>query len=327
MASLLKGGTASAIIPSMILVTGATGFIGRVLVRQLTETGQQVRVLLRPSPKSPRLPKGVPVEVAVVSLNDERGLRAALRGVDHIYHLASAAAQGRDGNLFTTDIEGTRTLAQVAARAEIERFIFLSHLGADRASAFPVHKSKGIAEEHIRKSKVPHTIIRSSIVFGPEDGFTDALANILRISPGILPIPGDGRTLLQPLWVEDLVTCLIWTLQNPDTVNQTYEIGGGEYFTLRQILETLMEVTHTRRLLMQMPLPYMRALFVLLDSFARQLNASTYWLDYVAVNRTCPVDNLPRNFGLMPARFAYRLNYLERKPFSQRIQEAFRFTR
>ena len=317
----------SAIIPSMILVTGATGFIGRVLVRQLTEIGQKVRVLLRPSPKSPRLPKGVPVEVAVVALNDARGLRAALRGVDHIYHLASAAAQGRDGNLFTTDIEGTRILAQVAADAEVDRFIFLSHLGADRASAFPVHKSKGIAEEYIRKSGVPHTIIRSSIIFGPEDGFTTALAGVLRISPGILPIPGDGRMLLQPLWVEDLVTCLIWTLQNPDTINQTYEVGGGEYFTLRQIFETLMEVTHTRRLLMPIPPPYMRVLFVLLDSFARQLDASTYWLDYVAVNRTCPVDNLPRNFGLMPARFAYRLNYLERKPFSQRIQEAFRFTR
>jgi NADH dehydrogenase len=311
----------------MILVTGATGFIGRVLVRQLTETGQQVRVLLRPSPRSPRLPKGVPVEVAVVALNDERGLRAALRGVDHIYHLASAAAQGRDGNLFTTDIEGTRTLAQVAASAEIDRFFFLSHIGADRASAFPVHKSKGIAEEHIRKSGVRHTIIRTSIVFGPEDGFTTALADILRVAPGILPIPGDGRTLLQPLWVEDLVTCLIWALQNPDTVNQTYEIGGGEYFTLRQIMETIMNVTHTRRLLVPFPPPYMRALFVLLDSFARRLNASTYWIDYVAVNRTCPVDNLPRTFGLMPARFAYRLNYLERKPFSQRIREALRLTR
>ena len=311
----------------MILVTGATGFIGRVLVRQLTETGQQVRVLLRPSPKSPRLPKGVPVEVAVVALNDERGLRAALRGVDQIYHLASAAAQGRDGNLFTTDIEGTRTLAQVAASSEIDRFFFLSHLGADRASAFPIHKSKGIAEEHIRKSGVRHTIIRTSIVFGPEDGFTTALADILRVAPGILPIPGDGRTLLQPLWVEDLVTCLIWALQNPDTVNQTYEIGGGEYFTLRQIMETIMNVTHTRRLLLPFPPPYMRALFVLLDSFARQLNASTYWIDYVAVNRTCPVDNLPRTFGLMPARFAYRLNYLERKPFLQRIREALRFSR
>ncbi len=318
---------ASAIILCMILVTGATGFIGRVLVRQFTETGQQVRVLLRPSPKSPRLPKGVPVEVAVVALNDERGLRAALRGVDHIYHLASAAAQGRDGNLFTTDIEGTRTLAQVAAEAEIERFIFLSHLGADRASAFPVHKSKGIAEEHIRKSGVPHTIIRSSIVFGPDDGFTSALADILRFSPGIIPIPGNGRTLLQPLWVEDLVTCLIWALQNPEMANQTYEIGGGEYFTLRQIYETLMSVTHTHRLILPVSLPYMRALVVLLDSFARQLDASTYWVDYVSVNRTCPVDNLPRNFGLMPARFAYRLNYLERKPFSQRIQEALRFSR
>jgi len=311
----------------MILVTGATGFIGRALVRQLTATGHEVRVLLRPSPRSPRLPKGVPVEVAVVSLNDESGVRAALRGVDHIYHLASAAAQGRHGNLLTTDIEGTRMLANVAAGANVKRMIFLSHLGADRASAFPVHKSKGIAEEHIRKSGVPHTIIRSSIVFGPDDGFTTALSDILRYSPGFLPIPGDGRTLLQPLWLEDLVTSLLWTLENSEIVNQTYEIGGGEYFTLRQILETIMNVTNTKRLLAPLPPPYMRALFVMLDSIARQLGASTYWLDYVAVNRTCPVDNLPRMFGLMPARFAYRLQYLERETWYAGLVKNFRNSR
>jgi uncharacterized protein YbjT (DUF2867 family) len=305
----------------MILVTGATGFIGRALVRHLAEAGQQVRVMLRSSPNSPRLPRGVPVEVAVASLNDERAVRAALRGVDQIFHLSSAGSEGRRGNLQKTDIEGTRTLAQVAASADIERLIFLSHIGADRASAFPIQKSKGIAEEHIRKSGVPYTIIRSSVVFGPEDRFTNNLARLLRTAPGFFPIPSSGRTLLQPLWVEDLVTCLLWALQNPEMVNQTYEVGGGEYFTLREVLEILMNITRTRRLLLPLSLPYMRSLLVILDSFVPNFNISTYWLDYVAVSRTCPVDNMPRIFGLMPARFGYRLDYLARKPWYSKLPE------
>jgi NADH dehydrogenase len=88
-----------------------------------------------------------------------------------------------------------------------------------------------------------------------------------------------------------------------------------------------MNVLHTRRLLLPLSLPYMRALFVTLDALTPRFNFPTYWLDYFAVNRTCPVDNLPRIFGLMPARFAYRLNYLQRKPLSQQILEALRAPR
>jgi NADH dehydrogenase len=315
----------------MILVTGATGFIGRALVRHLSETGQEVRVLLRPSPRSPRLPKGVPVEVAVVSLNDVRGVRAAMRGIHQVIHLASAAGYGRRGNLFATDIEGTRTLTQSAKDAGVERFVFLSHVGADRASAFPIHKAKGIAEEFIRKSGLAYTIIRSTTVFGPEDQFTNNIAATLRSLPFFFPVPADGRVLLQPLWVEDLVTALLWAMQSSETINNTYEIGGGEYFTFRQIVETLMTVTRTRRVLLSVPIPYMRALFVSLDPIIPNSNISTYWLDYIAVNRTCPVENLPRSFGLMPARFSYRLDYLVRKPwyagFSKKIQEALRISR
>ena len=299
----------------MILITGGTGFIGRALVRQLFDSGYPVRTLLRPSPRTPRLPKGVPVEVAVVGLGDVRGLRAALRDVDTVIHLAGSEHDGRNANLLGTDIQGTRNLAQAAKSAGVDRFIYLSHIGADRASAFPVHKAKGIAEEHIRKSGVPHTIVRSSIVYGPEDHFTTNFASLIRRAPIFFPIPGDGQTRIQPLWVEDLVTCLLWAMENPEMVDKTYEVGGSEYFTLRQTLEQIMDVIGKRRVLVSLPPPLVRAMVVTLENFIPNFPASSFWIDYYAVHRTCPVDNLPRTFGLMPARFTYRLDYLIHKPW------------
>ena len=332
----------NAIISDMILITGGTGFIGRALVRHLIDSGYAVRTLLRPSPRTPRLPKGVPVEVAVVGLGDVRGLRAALRDVETVIHLAGTEHRGRNADLLGTDIQGTQNLAQAAKQAGVERFVYLSHIGAERASAFPVFKAKGIADEHIRKSGVPYTIVRSSIVYGPEDHFTTALASLLRRAPFFFPMPADGQTRIQPLWVEDLVTCLLWAMENPDTIHKTYEVGGSEYFTVRQTLERIMEVTGKRRLLVSMSLPFLRALVVTLETFLPRFPASSFWVDYYAVHRTCPVDNLPRTFGLMPARFTYRLDYLVQKPWyklwwqnlanvttrlSSRIQDLFRPTR
>ena len=298
----------------MILVTGATGFIGRALLRQLSELGYPLRALLRPSPRTPRLPKGVPLEAAVVSLADERGLRAALSNVDVIFHLASAESQGRHANLRATDIEGTEHLANAAREAGVKRFIYVSHIGATRESAYPVFRAKGMAEEHIRKSRVPYTIIRSSIVFGPEDHFTTTLARLLRFSPGVFPIPSSGRSVLQPLWVEDLVTCMIWALDNPQTINQMYELGGLEFLTLSEILEAIMAAANRRRYLLTLSPVTLRALTVTLESSIPNFPISSFWLDYLAVNRTCPVDSASRLFNLMPARFIYRIDYLNRTP-------------
>src|SRR3989304_6815654 len=112
----------------MTLLTGGTGFIGRVLTRQLVENGHQVRILLGPSPRTPRLPTSVPVEVAVTSLNDVQGLRAAMRNVDTIYHLAGGEGEGGRANLQAVDIDGTRALCEAAADAHVGRLFFLSHL-------------------------------------------------------------------------------------------------------------------------------------------------------------------------------------------------------
>lgn len=303
----------------MILVTGATGFIGRALIRQLSSIGYPLRALIRPSPRTPRLPKGVPVEVAVVSLADIRGLRAAMRDVETIFHFASAENQGARGNLQVADIQGTQNLVEAATDAGVDRIVYLSHLGAARASGYPAFKAKGIAEESIRNGKVPYTIIRSSLVYGPEDHFTTNLAGLLRASPGIFPIPSGKRTVVQPVWVEDLVTCLLWAIEKDETVNKVYEIGGNEFFTLQQIIEIILDTTRKRRYLLPLsPIP-LRALIVFLEGVLPNFPISSLFLDYFAVNRTTAVDSMPRYFGLMPARFSYRLDYLIRKPWYQRL--------
>ena len=148
----------------MILVTGGTGFIGQVLIRQLVAAGHRVRLLIRPSKQSPRLPKGIPVEVTVSSLNDERSLRAAMVSIHTVYHLASVERRGAEADLMATDVQGTRNILQAAVEAQVDRFFYVSHLGADRASAFPVLKIKAIAEEFIRRSGLDFTILRTAMV-------------------------------------------------------------------------------------------------------------------------------------------------------------------
>jgi NADH dehydrogenase len=294
----------------MILVTGGTGFIGQALVRHLIEAGYQVRVLLRPSQRSPRLPVGVAVDVAVASFQDERGLRAALVGVDTIYHLAGVERRGVRADLLETDIQGTRQLVRVAGEAGVDRFFTISHLGADRASAYPLLKAKAIAEEHVRRGGVDFTIFRTAIVFGPSDGFTTGLAQLLQGLPFVFLIPGDGKTLIQPLWVEDLVTCMVWALDDSDTRNRTYEIGGPEFLPFREVVDLVMQAIAVQRRVVPLRPPYMRVLTVLLEYILPRSPVSVYWLDYLATNRTCSLDTIPRVFNLMPSRMSQRLAYL-----------------
>jgi uncharacterized protein YbjT (DUF2867 family) len=310
----------------MILITGGTGFVGQALTRHLVEAGYPVRLLIRPSHQTPKIPTGISVEVAVSSLSDERSLRAAMIGVDAVYHLVGGEWRGVQTDLMKIDVGGTQSITQAAVDAGVKKILFLSHLDANRAAAYPVLKAKAIAEEYIRRSGLEYTILRTAVLFGPRDSLTTGLAKILASIPLVFLIPGEGNTLIQPLWVEDLVTCLTWALENDATRNQVIEVGGPEYLPFRSVVETIMNATGIRRKLVPTKPPYLRALTVLLDHIFPSLPISVYWLDYLAANRTCGLDTVPKVFTIIPARFSQRLGYLHGEKWHMSLWQAMRIS-
>jgi len=302
----------------MILVTGGTGFIGQALIRQLVEDGHRVRALVRPSKATPRLPKGVAVEASISSITDERGLRAAMVGVDSIYHLVGVEWRGaREAHQI--EIDGIHNLLDGAKDAGVKRIYYLSHLGANRASAYPVLKTKGEVEEAIVRSGIEHTILRAGLIFGPGDHFTTALAKLLYAFPGFFPIPGDGSALIQPLWVEDLVAILAWMLESEVHRNQVYEVGGPEQLTIRQAIEEVMAAMGVRRYLVGLRPSTLRILGVIAEYFLPRLPLSVDWLDYLADSRVCDLDSVSRRFELLPARFSKHLGYLENRHWGREL--------
>jgi len=248
----------------------------------------------------------------VSSFNDFRGLRAAMKDVDIVFHLASAERYGSQGNLNEVDVEGTKAVAQAAKEAKVKRLIMLSHLGANRSSAFPVLKAKAIAERWIIESGVPYTIFRTDAIFGEGDQFTEPILKLLRRNRLIFLLPGQGENFLQPLWIDDLVSTLILSLEDQKTLNRIYSVGGIEILSYREIVKTIMKQVKFRRLLLPFPLGYMRTLTLWVDQLDKNFPISTFWLDTLIENRTAMVDLLPREFGVMPARFHQMLDYLNK---------------
>lgn len=290
----------------MILVTGATGFIGRHLIARLMAEQRPVRCLL-PESKSKKLPWDAQApfapELVVGNILDEEALFKAVTGVHTIIHLESAQWWGRTRQLERIELIGTRNLINVARSARVGRIIALSHLGATPASAYTLLRIKGMVEEGIRASGLAYTIIRTGLVFGEDDSFVNHIAMILSLSPLIFFMPGRGEVVLHPIYIDDLIKALWISLEAIDTVDMTLEVGGPEYTTLEDMIHTIMRVTGVYRFILPMPPYLLRWITSVYSRIMPRSLMTSQWFDLLATNHTAKLGNTYNYFGFHPRRF------------------------
>ncbi len=219
----------------MILITGGSGFIGRRIVARLAEGGSSLRVLAR-GQRQAALPDSA--EVAKGDIVSGEGLAEAMVGAEKVIHLVAIIRESA-GQTFEGAIRGgSERVLEAAKVAGVKKFVYVSAIGAQDNPKYPYLRAKWQAERAVAMSGLTYTILRPSIVFGVGDEFINALAGLVRYNP-VVPVAGDGKTKFQPIWVEDVVTCIVACLDEDAHAGQTLEVGGPEQLTYDEILDVV----------------------------------------------------------------------------------------
>ena len=247
-------------LPSTKLVTifGGSGFLGRHMVRALANDGWRIRVAVRrPNNANFLTPMGRVGQIQLLKANvrDDDAVRGALKDADAAINLIGILNRSGRQRFNSIHVEGAARVARLSADLGVPRLLHVSSLGANAESRAKYAKTKAEGECAVRELYPTATIFRPSAVFGPEDDFFNKFAWLARITPFFVPLPliGGGGTKLQPVFVGDVAQAAARVLQERDTAAETFELGGPEIMTLREIMELVLKVTHRRRMLLPIP--------------------------------------------------------------------------
>jgi len=272
----------------LVTVFGGSGFIGRYVVQRLARAGWQVRVALRrPNDALFLKTSGDVGQVTPIAANirDDRSVAAAVAGVDAVVNLVGILYQSGKQSFDAVQAKGAARIAAAAKAAGATRFIQISAIGADPSSDSLYARSKAEGEQAVKLAFPGATILRPSIVFGPEDDFFNRFARLAMMSPA-LPLIGGGSTKFQPVFVGDVAAAVEKALNDAGAQGKTYELAGPRVYTFRALMEMLLKEIGRCRLLL--PLPF--ALASLQAAFLQLLPMPLLTLDQV---RLLKRDNVP----------------------------------
>jgi NADH dehydrogenase len=240
---------------TLVTVFGGSGFLGRHVVRALAKRDYRLRIgVRRPDLAGHLQPLGKVGQIHAVQANVRypASVEAAVRGASIVINLVGILAEGGAQTFDAVQAKGAATVAQAAA-AVGSRVIHVSALGADADSASRYARAKAAGEAAVREAAPEAIIFRPSVVFGPEDDFTNRFASMARMMP-VLPLIGGGTTQMQPVYAGDVATAIADAANGLAKKGATYELGGPEIMTLREIFAAILEITDRKR--MFVPLPF-----------------------------------------------------------------------
>ncbi|MDA0367972.1 MAG: complex I NDUFA9 subunit family protein [Proteobacteria bacterium] len=244
----------------LITVLGGSGFIGRHLVRRLAAQGHRIRIGVRRPEKARFLqPLGDVGQVVPVQVNvrDDTSVLAAINGAWGVVNLVGVLHSGGPQTFAALHAQGARRVAHLARLGGVARLIQVSAIGAARDSASQYAQTKAEGEEAALAEFPAATVVRPSLVFGPEDQLFNRFAALAALSP-VLPLFGEtiaeaGLTRFQPVYVGDVAAAIVRCLAEDGAAGKIYELGGPKIYTYRQLMALVLAYTGRRRLLVPVP--------------------------------------------------------------------------
>ena len=240
---------------SCATVFGGTGFVGRRVVRHLRESGTRVRIVSRHH----RLGEDEGIEQIAADAHDERSVEAAVAGADGVVNAISLYVEhGRD-TFHSVHVETAAKIARAARQARIRRFVHVSGIGANTTSPSPYIRSRGEGEAAVQTAFPGAVIVRPAVMFASDDAFLTTILRLLRSLPAY-PIFGDGKTRLQPVYVDDVAAAIAQILRQSQKPYPVYELAGPRIYSYEELLRTIARIAGLRPVLMRMPFAFWNAL-------------------------------------------------------------------
>ena len=302
----------------LVLVTGATGFLGRRVVPELLARRHQVRCLVH-SPGRERLFDHREVEVHYGSVLNPESLGPAMHGVQSVVHLVGIIRTGRGASFDRVHRQGTANVAEAAKEAGAREIIYVSAMGATSDPKYPYLHSKRQAELHVTSSGMDYTILRPSVIFGEGDEFMTALAGLVRLGP-VAPVIGSGRNRMQPVAVEDVARCVADSVGNSLVKGRTINLGGPHRLSYNDLLEEVALAMGRRPRLVHIPTALAWPAIALLQNVLPRPPVTTAQLRMLGIRNVAEGPDMEQAFGFTPKPLRGNIDYVNSVSFGDALR-------